>query len=196
MSNILAEIFSAGNRAKRKLGGLLSDPAGTIALGSQRMAEDTNLLSRLASEAGYMPRTVNRADQSVLVSPQQQALARALLADKGAEMGMAGTIDRSALEKAFPQIDFNLSQYGNQATLGKVVIPKELRGQGLGTEFMNALTQAADADGAQLALTPSNHFGGNKARLVEFYKRFGFVPNKGRNIDFTINEAMRREAVK
>lgn len=90
MSGLLADLYSAGDRMKRKLGGLLSDPAGTIALGSTRMAEDTNLLSRLASEAGYMPRTVNRADQSVLVGPEQKALARALLADKGAEMGMAG----------------------------------------------------------------------------------------------------------
>ena len=87
MSGLLADLYSAGDRMKRKLGGLLSDPMGTIALGSTRMAEDTNALTRLASEAGYMPNTVNRADQSVLVSERQKALARALLADKATEMG-------------------------------------------------------------------------------------------------------------
>lgn len=92
MSGLLADLYSAGDRMKRKLGGLLSDPMGTIALGSTRMAEDTNALTRLVSEAGYMPNTVNRADQSVLVSERQKALARALLADKGAEMGMAGIV--------------------------------------------------------------------------------------------------------
>lgn len=94
MSGLLAGIYSAGDRMKRKLGGLLQNPLETIALGSTRMAEDTNALARLASEAGYMPNTVNRADQSVLVSPQQKALARALLAEKATEMGgamMGGT---------------------------------------------------------------------------------------------------------
>jgi hypothetical protein len=58
------------------------------------MAEDMNALSALASEAGYMPNTVNRSDQSVLVSPKQNALARALLADRATEMGgsMAGML--------------------------------------------------------------------------------------------------------
>lgn len=91
MSGLLAGIYSAGDRMKRKLGGLLSNPLENIALGSTRMAEDVNALSALASEAGYMPNTVNRSDQSVLVSPQQKALARALLADKATEIGMAGT---------------------------------------------------------------------------------------------------------
>jgi hypothetical protein len=94
MSGLLGNIYSAGDRMKRKLGGLLSNPLENIVLGSTRMAEDMNALSALASEAGYMPNTVNRSDQSVLVSPQQNALARALLADKGADMGgnMAGMI--------------------------------------------------------------------------------------------------------
>lgn len=110
MSNVLAGLFSAGDRMKRKLGGLLSDPMGTIQLGSTRMAEDTNALARLASEAGYMPNTVNRSDQSVLVSERQKALARALLAEKATEMGgsMAGMFgganalkaDKAALAKA------------------------------------------------------------------------------------------------
>jgi len=87
MSGLLADLYSAGDRMKRKLGGLLSNPLETIALGSTRMAEDTNALTRLVSEAGYMPNTVNRSDQSVLVSERQKALARALLADKATEMG-------------------------------------------------------------------------------------------------------------
>jgi hypothetical protein len=89
MSGLLGNIYSAGDRMKRKLGGLLSNPLENIALGSTRMAEDMNALSALASEAGYMPNTVNRSDQSVLATLQQKALARQMLADKGADMGMA-----------------------------------------------------------------------------------------------------------
>jgi hypothetical protein len=91
MSGLLGNIYSAGDRMKRKLGGLLSNPLENIALGSTRMAEDMNALSALASEAGYMPNTVNRSDQSVLATLQQKALARQMLADKGTEMGFAAT---------------------------------------------------------------------------------------------------------
>jgi GNAT superfamily N-acetyltransferase len=103
-------------------------------------------------------------------------------------------IDKQALQERFPGVDFTLSQRGDKATLSKVVVPKDQRGQGVGTDFMSALTQAADADGAQLGLTPSNHFGGSKGRLVDFYRRFGFVPNKGRKADYTVSEAMYRDA--
>ena len=69
---------------KRKLRGLLDDPMGTIALGSQRMSEDVQQMGLLADEAGYMPGT-----NSVLLTPEQKARARKQLADKGAEMAMA-----------------------------------------------------------------------------------------------------------
>ena len=112
-----------------------------------------------------------------------------------ATRNQGGSIDVKALQDAFPSVDFSLSQKGNQATLSKVVVPKDQRGQGVGSEFMNALTKAADSDGTQLALSPSSDFGGNKAKLIEFYKQFGFVPNKGKSIDLSISESMRREAL-
>jgi len=108
----------------------------------------------------------------------------------------AGAINVDALKEKFPSIDFSLSQRGDKATLSKVVVPKDARNSGIGSSFMDDLTRAADADGAQLALSPSGDFGGSKTRLVEFYKRFGFVPNKGKNIDFSISEAMRRDPLK
>jgi len=85
MSGLLGDIYSAGDRMKRKLGGLLTNPLENIALGATRIGEDVNRMGALASEAGYIP-----GDRSVLVSPQQNALARALLAQQGADMGMAG----------------------------------------------------------------------------------------------------------
>ena len=81
---LLGEIFSSGDRMKRKLRGLLDDPMGTIALGSQRMSEDVQQMGLLADESGYMPGT-----NSVLLTPQQKERARKALADKGAEMALA-----------------------------------------------------------------------------------------------------------
>jgi GNAT superfamily N-acetyltransferase len=78
-------------------------------------------------------------------------------------------------------------------TLSQIIVPKDQRGQGVGTTAMQALLDYADRTGQRIALSPSADFGGNKKRLVEFYKRFGFVENKGRNKDFAVSETMIRE---
>lgn len=104
-----------------------------------------------------------------------------------------GAINVKALQDAFPEIDFTLLQRGDKATLSKVVVPKEMRGSGRGSAFMGELTRLADDDAAKLALSPSSDFGGSKARLEQFYRRFGFVPNKGRARDFEIMESMYRD---
>lgn len=77
--------------------------------------------------------------------------------------------------------------------LSRVVVPMDGREQGIGTAFMTDLIRFADEQGRRITLTPSSDFGGNKTRLVKFYKRFGFVENKGRNKDFATMEAMYRE---
>lgn len=144
MSGLLADLYSAGDRMKRKLGGLLSDPMGTIALGSQRMAEDTNALTRLVSEAGYMPNTVNRADQSVLVSERQKALARALLAEKATEMGGAMM---GATKFVYPQEQALLTAQRNAA--------KPISEGGLGLRPNNTPAERAAAMGFDM---PAAHF--------------------------------------
>lgn len=79
-------------------------------------------------------------------------------------------------------------------TLDSVVVPTDMQGQGIGTEFMQDLTGYADAKGAQLALTPSTDFGGSSvARLKKFYNGFGFVENKGSEKDYEISESMYRD---
>lgn len=93
------------------------------------------------------------------------------------------------------KLDAYLSEGNKGINLSKIVVPKESRNSGVGTEFMNDLVSMADKEGKTLTLTPSSDFGGSKARLQEFYKRFGFVPNKGRTKDFEISEAMYRNPV-
>lgn len=78
--------------------------------------------------------------------------------------------------------------------LAKIVVPEAERGTGKGTAAMQTLLDYADRTGQRIELTPSADFGGNKKRLVDFYKRFGFVENKGAAKDFTISEAMYRPA--
>lgn len=77
--------------------------------------------------------------------------------------------------------------------LSRIEVPKQMRQKGVGTEAMQDLTQYADEQGKTMALSPSTDFGATSVtRLKDFYKRFGFVENKGRNKDFSISESMYR----
>lgn len=99
--------------------------------------------------------------------------------------------DRKILGK-YNLKDLILSKTGNYVTLNKI-IANEL-GRGNGSRFMEELIKMADDNGWILALTPDTSFGGTSVgRLKNFYKRFGFKPNKGRNTDFNTRESMVRK---
>lgn len=91
-------------------------------------------------------------------------------------------------------ISHTVSEKDDVITVSKIVVPEDERGAGKGTAAMRALVAYADATGKHVALTPASDFGGNRARLVKFYKRFGFVENKGKNRAFTTSESMYRLA--
>ena len=75
--------------------------------------------------------------------------------------------------------------------LGRISMPKEQRGQGIGTAKMNELLDFAQKNGVRVSLTPGTDYGGSsESRLVKFYKSLGFVMNKGRNQDFTVSDKM------
>ncbi|HMM73920.1 MAG TPA: GNAT family N-acetyltransferase, partial [Rhodocyclaceae bacterium] len=91
-------------------------------------------------------------------------------------------------------LDHAVSEANGIITLSKIVVPESARGAGAGTQAMQALVDYADRTGQHIVLTPSAEFGGNARRLVGFYKRFGFVENKGRNRAFSTRESMYRPA--
>ncbi len=85
------------------------------------------------------------------------------------------------------------SERNGVITLSQVIVPKERRGEGLGTAFMEDLTAYADKSGQTIVLTPSTDLGAtSKGRLVRFYQRFDFVANSGRNKDYRYRETMLR----
>jgi hypothetical protein len=58
---------------------------------------------------------------------------------------------------------------------------------------MQDIINQADADGKTITLTPSTAYGATSTkRLKDFYKRFGFVENSGRNKNYALNETMYR----
>lgn len=86
-------------------------------------------------------------------------------------------------------LSIHFSKNSNAIILSRIVVERENRGRGVGAAVMKELCSFADRRRVRIALTPSSDFGGTKARLVTFYKRFGFKPYKG----FEFNETMVRE---
>lgn len=84
----------------------------------------------------------------------------------------------------------NIYEYNNKISID-LIIAKE-KNSGEGTKLMKDICDYADKNKKIIILSPSDEFGGNKKRLIEFYKRFGFVENKGKNKDFEIFESMYR----
>lgn len=84
--------------------------------------------------------------------------------------------------------------------LGMLAVPLEERGRGVGSRVMRAITEYADQHEAIVALTPDDPGEPTsdlarrryRARLVRWYKGFGFVENKGRRKDFRFRESMYR----
>lgn len=89
--------------------------------------------------------------------------------------------------------------YGRKISeLSELVIPEGQRGKGTGSKIMDELVRRADDEGVTLILDPDPSVRGGKRtkagikRLQEFYKRFGFLVNRGRRGDTTISAGMVR----
>ena len=136
--------------------------------------EPTQIKSAIGNGGGFNP-----ANPDVLMSVRSAGLSSREMADK--------------LKAEYPGLKISLTGTGDVVTLQRIELPAESRNLGTGTAIMQQITSWADANGKTVALSPSSDFGGSKARLNEFYKRFGFVDNKGRNKDYAISETMYRE---
>ena len=84
---------------------------------------------------------------------------------------------------------------GSGLVLDKIVVPEDERGGGIGTQVMEEIIYYADTHGLTIGLDPDTSFGGTMGRLKNFYKGFGFVPNKGRNKDYEFMQSYIRQPV-
>ena len=76
-------------------------------------------------------------------------------------------------------ITLDLWDNGDHLELGKIEVPKKLRGSGVGTVAMERIIEFADKEGKDIRLTPSKDFGASSiSRLEKFYRGFDFVKNK------------------
>lgn len=94
-------------------------------------------------------------------------------------------------------IDLSIQTYnGDGIVISKIVVPAEKRSSGIGTNVIKEIIQYANANNLKIYLNPSEKSDGwgttSRSRLIEYYKRFGFVENKGKNRDYSISYYMYR----
>lgn len=105
------------------------------------------------------------------------------------------------LKEKYPDAEVRLNRRDNgDIRLEHLAVAKDKRKQGIGSQIMQDLANFADANGVRMTLTTGvrdPHFGTtSRARLSKFYKRFGFIDNRGRNKDFSISDNMLRVPTK
>jgi GNAT superfamily N-acetyltransferase len=175
--------------------------AGGVAPGSGRFGQERSEI------AGGHDSPGDRPDRE---TPDLRRDVRGL--DEGHQRGadeaprdVSGPLTRESLEHwsdrvkdqlGLQHFNVHLSNAGD-LRLSDVEVPKGARKQGIGTEALQRLTDLADHRGLRVTLTPGlrddRHGTTSRSRLIAFYKRFGFVLNKGRNKDFAISDLMYRE---
>jgi hypothetical protein len=85
----------------------------------------------------------------------------------------------------------SLSKIKNRVTISMISVPE--KGKGTGSKILEMICKYADLNQLKLVLTPEKIEGTSSVeRLERFYKRFGFVKNKGKEKDFSFMDAMYR----
>lgn len=191
---LLDYIASLGDEAKRNLYGLVSDPR----------AQAYKTVQNLGGLLGANPEAVMRGGE--LMQPPRgltsdQAINIALMAQPLKPQARDVQELAKHIKDKYGLAQFNVyKRHDGVWQLADIEVPKNIRKQGIGTAAIRELLDAADDEAARVWLTPAlrdpAHGTTSRSRLVEFYKRLGFVENKGRNKDFTLMGGMYREPPK
>ena len=84
----------------------------------------------------------------------------------------------------------------NAIELSSIIVNKKDQGAGTGSAVMNEIVAYAEQNGKILVLDPGlldkQHGTTSQSRLRKFYKRFGFIDNKGRNKNYEFRNLMIR----
>ena len=105
------------------------------------------------------------------------------------------SVDNDILRNYYGLSHLVVSKNKNIVSLNEIVVAKQ--NEGKGSQFMREFIDLADNNGWTLALTPDTSLGATSAhRLRNFYRRFGFVNNKGSLADLNIKESMVRPTKK
>jgi GNAT superfamily N-acetyltransferase len=66
------------------------------------------------------------------------------------------------------------------------------QGKGIASKIMKEITDYADKNKRIVHLSPTEEYGMDMKRLTDFYKKFGFIKNTGKNRDKRFDNTMIR----
>lgn len=208
MANPLGTVFSRADALKRQLYDMLTNPRDYASMVGGRAQEAAAAAEALQAQAFANPQNptqitnpaaLNQLTQMIMSGPMgfapagitKQIFSPSGLLENSIQPQTGISQISQQLESSGLKAD--LYESGNTITVSRIIVPKENRNQGIGSDAMQQIIDYADAMGKRVVLSPSSDFGGNKERLKSFYKKFGFVENKGKNKDFSVSETMYRE---
>lgn len=165
---------------------------GALAAGTLPAGQEPTIASVTQKIASQQPLDIKERQ---LYANESQAVEAELQAQVPTEVPAevpTRNIDEILSEK-HPQINAFVFERPDSIRLQSIRVPKELQREGLGTAYINDLVAYADEVGKAITLsTGGRGFDFPKTKLIEYYKRFGFVENKGRNLDLRISDTMYR----
>jgi len=97
---------------------------------------------------------------------------------------ISSTVEKfeSSINSKYSSVIKRFMIYYDQSTksifLSDIYIKPEFYGKGFGSKIMNDLITFADNNKLPITLIPENERGSDK-KLIDFYKKFGFVVNQG-----------------
>lgn len=115
-----------------------------------------------------------------------------LLEQQGVDIeNKVATFERT-LQSLYPEIDrvgLYYDRNNGSLFLSDFYIKPEHRGKGVGTKIMNSIVQFADSMKLPVVLIPEpDDDNMSETDLINFYKKFGFVVNKGKQKDYSFSD--------
>ncbi len=79
----------------------------------------------------------------------------------------------------------------NTISINNLVVKENLRNKGIGQNILSDIIAYADKNNKIITLTPTSEYN-TKNKLINWYKKNGFVENKGKNTNFLISDTLYR----
>jgi len=119
------------------------------------------------------------------------ALLKKLLEQQGADIENKVAAFERTLQSSYPELD-KVGMYYDRSNgslfLSDLYVKEEHRGTGVGTKVMNGIIKFADTENLPIVLIPEPDDDNiSPKKLMDFYKKFGFIINKGKRIDYTFS---------
>jgi hypothetical protein len=153
-------------------------------------------LKKFYKRFDFVERNGRTKSYEMIRYPQTKKVTEAIKLPKTKKVNLPTLVNK--LKRTYQLQDLTLSDWSerNAIEISSIIIGKENQKAGIGSAVMADIVNFADAKGRILALDPAlkdkNHGTTSQTRLRKFYKRFGFVDNKGRNKNFEFRSLMLR----